>query len=367
MTQAANRGANLLGLDYRAEASRLGPPVVPIIDIHAHINGAGASRVYLEAARLFGVERVHTQTRLAEAPRVREVLGDFARFVAIPNFGAPDRARAWRAGFLDDIRTFHREFGARIVKFWCAPRMREMFDPERDADIVNLDGAARREAADLAMSLGMSFMAHVADPDTWFGTRYRDASRFLPKREHYAPLERMVDWYPARWIAAHMGGWPEDLAFLSGLLERHPNLHLDTSATKWMVRELSAHPREEFLAFMSRWQGRILFGSDIVTTDEHLTPKPEPSKTFAADLAASPAEAFELYASRYWALRTLLETTFDGPSPIADPDLAMVDPSRFGPASAPRLRGKSLPKDLLVWIYRSAAERSDPASTGARG
>ena len=35
--------SNRLGLDYRAEAKRLGPPVVPIIDAHAHINGPNAA------------------------------------------------------------------------------------------------------------------------------------------------------------------------------------------------------------------------------------------------------------------------------------------------------------------------------------
>ncbi|MHC4590503.1 MAG: hypothetical protein ACYTAQ_14535 [Planctomycetota bacterium] len=41
-------------------------------------------------------------------------------------------------------------------------------------------------------------------------------------------------------------------------------------------------------------------------------------------MASSPQEAFDLYASRYWALRTLFETDHVGPSPIADPDLALV-------------------------------------------
>ncbi len=53
-------------------------------------------------------------------------------------------------------------------------------------------------------------------------------------------------------IAAHLGGWPENLNFLDGLLSRHDNLYLDTSATKWMVRTLSQQEPKDVLAFFDR-------------------------------------------------------------------------------------------------------------------
>jgi hypothetical protein len=162
--------------------------------------------------------------------------------------------------------------------------------------------------------------------------------------------------YPGLWLAAHMGGWPEDLDFLDGLLERHPGLVLDTSATKWMVREVSRHPRERVVRFLARWSGRILFGSDIVSEEVHLVRKagPTPGRV-VADLASSPGEAFDLYASRYFALRTMWETAYEGESPIADPDLKMVDPSAYDDMSAPPLRGLSLPADMLRVLYREGA------------
>jgi hypothetical protein len=205
---------------------------------------------------------------------------------------------------------------------------------------------------DEAASLGMVMMAHVADPDTWFATKYADAARYGTKRQHYEPLERLLERYPNPWMVAHMGGFPEDLAFLSGLLARHPNLHLDASATKWIVREVSRHAREDVLAFLERWRGRILFGSDIVTSDDHLHTGDK--KTEMAAKASDQESAFDLYASRYWALRTLWEGDWDAESPISDPDLAMVDPSRH-PHDAPPLRGKRLPADLLRVLYHDAA------------
>ena len=76
-----------------------------------------------------------------------------------------------------------------------------------------------------------------------------------------------------------------------------------------------------------------------------------------SDLADSPESAFELYASRYFALRTMFETAYDGESPIADPDLMMVEPTRYNAMSGPRLRGLSLPRELLGVLYSGAAEK----------
>jgi hypothetical protein len=349
--------SNRFGVDYREVAARLGPPVRPIIDSHLHVNGAGAARVFAPIARAFGVMRLYSQTRLDQAPAVREVLGDLVRFVAVPAWGEADRKHAFGPGFLDGIRAFHAEHRCRIIKFWNAPRLRDLITGADAEDYLPFDAPWRVKAAELASSLGMMFQCHVADPDTWFATKYADARKYGAKREAYASLERMLARFRAPWIAAHMGGWPEDLAFLSDLLARHDNLYLDASATKWIVREVSKHPRHAVLAFMSRWKGRILFGSDIVTTDEHLTPKDIRKQHPMGDLADGPEAAFDLYASRYAALRAMWETDYEGESPIADPDLVMVDPARHTPMSAPMLRGFSLPPDILREFYADAAAR----------
>ncbi|CAN0600056.1 unnamed protein product, partial [Laminaria digitata] len=164
-------------------------------------------------------------------------------------------------------------------------------------------------------------MVRCADPDTWFQTKYADASVDGTKEDQYASLERLLEKTGMPCLAAHMGGWPENLDFIGGLLDRHPGLILDTSATKWMIRELSKHETGAFTAFLDRYAGRILFGSDIVTSDDHLVSGDAGNPAFGSQLAGSEREAFELYASRYWALRTMYETDYRGDSNIADPDL----------------------------------------------
>ncbi len=345
---------NRLCLDYAAEAARLGPPVTPIIDAHTHIHGVHAASVYKRARDLFGVSLTYSMTTIREAPAIAEIFGDSVRFIAVPEFMAADRKHAQTAGFLDAIEKFHA-LGSRIVKFWTAPRSRDYGRDAGDETLMSLDNDWRRRAMDLAHSLGMMFMVHVADPDTWFSAKYADVSRYGTKESQYEPLERAITRYPGTpWLAAHMGGWPENITFLDGLLTRHENLHLDTSATKWMVRELSKHPRNEVVAFFNKWRGRLLFGTDIVTMDEHLRPAADPAMLKAAQ-ASSEAEALELYASRYWALRTLFETGYDGESPIADTDLMMVAPAEHDEMSAPRLRGLNLPAETLRAVYRDSA------------
>ncbi len=349
--------ANRLGLDYRVEAKGLRAFAPGIIDFHAHTNGRGACGVFREVMDLFGVTHVFTQVPLPEAPVVRDVLGDRVRFIAFPNFRQPDRHRAMGEGFLADIAEFHGKFGARILKLWNAPRMRELFPGEQGKDLVEFDSEWRIRQAELGERLGMMFMVHVADPDTWFRTRYADATRFGAKIDHYRGLRVMLDRFKGPWVAAHMGGWPEDLGFLDSLLASHQNLYLDTSATKWIVRELSAQPAPRAVEFFEKWRERIVFGSDIVTTDEHLAARPAQAggvRHPMADLAETPEGAFELYASRYFALRTILETGYRGPGFIADPDLHMVDPARAPGDDTPLYRGLSLPGVVLRGVYRES-------------
>ncbi len=350
--------ANRFGLDYRREAAAMGPPPTPIIDFHTHVNGEGAAQIWRQVADLFGVSKALTMVRLEEAPTVRRVMGDRVEFIAFTNFRAADRAHAFRQGYLDDIQRFHDEFGSKMIKLWNAPRMREYFPDETGKDLTELDGEWRVKHVELARKLGMAVMVHIADPDTWFATKYSDAAKYGLKRDHYRGFEVMLDRYSDMpWFAAHMGGYAEDLDLLDGLLERHPNLSIDTSATKWIVRELSRYSRERVLRFLTRWRGRVIFGSDIVTTDEHLVHKQGPVAHPMAELADSPESAFDLYSSRYFTLRTMFETEYDGESPIADPDLNMVDPAKHTLMAAPRLRGFSLPRETLVDLYRRSAEQ----------
>jgi len=343
---------NRLGLDYLGEIASLGAPSVPILDAHLHVNGANASRIFRDIANAFGVTRFLSMTKLEEIDAVQSVFGDSLRLIATAEYRSGDVLHGLGHGFAARLRHFHAR-GARVAKFWCAPRARDLGAELGDPALFDLDAESRRPAMDEAASLGMVFMAHVADPDTWFATRYADSTRYGTKQSHHDALERALDRYRVPWIVAHMGGWPEDLSALDGLLSRHDHLHLDTSATKWMVRELGRYTTPRIHEFFARWRGRLFFGSDTVTTDDHLHAGDKVGEM--AIKAASEADARELYASRYWTLRTMWESSWSGESPIADLDLAMVDPHRHANDDAPPLVGRSLPCDILEGFYADSA------------
>ncbi|MCZ6837060.1 MAG: amidohydrolase family protein [Planctomycetota bacterium] len=344
--------ANRFCLDFEAEAARFSRLPYQIIDVHSHVGGREASKIYRKAAELYGIGLTYSMTPLHQVEAVREVMGDRIRFIAVPDWRAEDKKHAMGYGFIESIRSFY-DLGTRICKFWAAPRARDYAEEFGDPDFMALDAPHRLEAMEVAADLGMCFMAHIADPDTWFKTKYTDSSKYGTKRKQYEAFEMVLDRFKQPWIGAHFGGWPEDLIFLGDLLDRHDNLYLDASATKWIVREISEHPRDQIIEFLTRYKGRILFGSDIVSSDDHLEDSDEDNEMLKK--ASSHEEAFDLYASRYWALRTLWETDYAGESPIADPDLAMVDPQRHGELDAPQLRGMSLPDDLLKSFYHDGA------------
>jgi predicted TIM-barrel fold metal-dependent hydrolase len=344
--------ANRLSLNYRQLAKDFTKLDYPIIDAHSHIRGNQAVKIYDEAARHHGIGLTYSMTPLNEIDLIRAHLGEKIEFIAIPDFSSKDRRHSVGRGYAELIPQF-KSHGAKIVKFWNAPRIYDSEDVPFVSSPFRLNAPERIACMKVAIDLGMIFMVHIGDPNTWFSAKYKDVNRYGTKDQQYEDLEEVVSKFQSPWIAAHMGGYPEDLNFLSGLLERNKNLYLDCSATKWIVRELSKHTPEATREFFTRWKGRILFGSDIVTGDAHLTVSENSSEMESK--ASNPNDAYDLYASRYWALRTLLETDYVGPSPIADPDLHLVNPQKFTPLDAPTLRGCKLSPEVLRALYHDTA------------
>jgi predicted TIM-barrel fold metal-dependent hydrolase len=329
---------NMTGIDY-ADRRHLGY-FGPIVDFHAHVmmtrpgdpptgpptgKGPGASiaqaETMLEVGSEFGVIQTATMCPVDDVAPLRERFGDQLVFNAMINKKSADES--------DDeaFATLERflELGVKIVKLWSAPRGRERG--------LFIDAPWRIEAVKRARSAGVRLaMVHVADPDVWFRTMYADAAKFGTKTDQYVGLERMIDLFPDLiWVGAHMAGDPEHPDHLEALLEKYPQFHIDTSATKWQVREVS--PRADaHRDLLCRYPDRFLFGTDLVTR-HHLER--------------------EHYVSRYWCQRTLWESKWSGPSPIADSDWM---PGTDGPTT-PMLRGVGLPDDVVRLIYYENARR----------
>jgi hypothetical protein len=313
----------------------------PLIDFHAHVmrtrptdpkegppaTGPGATidqaETMLTVAEEFGITRTYSMCPPDDIAPLREHFGSRL------GFNGPISKKLDEP---EDVayRHFDRflELGVEIIKFWSAPR-------GRDRGLF-VDAPWRIEIARRAQAAGIRvMMVHVADPDVWFRSVYTDTAKYGTKADQYVGLERMLQLFPElTWIGAHMGGDPEHPDHLEALLERYPNFYLDTSATKWQVREVSVQ-RDALRDLICRYPQRFLFGSDLVTR-HYLTR--------------------EHYVSRYWAQRTLWESSWEGHSPIADPD---YKPEPNGP-NTPMLRGLSLPSSVLEQVYYSNARRLFP-------
>jgi hypothetical protein len=308
---------NRIGLRYRDPMPR--PKVTgDVVDAHCHLFSAKHAKTWFEAADHYGIRKFVTMTPLEDALALQRDWPGRLHFIAIPKWRDPNPNPI--DDWLTRVEAFYN-LGSRIAKFHMAP------GTMRDTKL-RLDSPGIRRVMDELVARRMVIMTHVGDPDSWYCSRYADHGAFGARDEHYKIWEDSLEAYRGHpWLGAHMGGNPENLGRLQHLLDRFPDLWLDCSATRWMVREVSAR-RDAAREFFVRNQDRILFGTDQVSGDDR---------------------NFDFYASRFWCHRKLWETAYAGPSPIVDPDLPET--------AQPQLRGLALPDEVLQKVYHDNVHR----------
>ena len=289
-----------------------------IVDVHTHATEPATDHELIEAARVYGITTLVVIAPLDDGLALQRRYPREVALAARPILSKPKRQTTLLDGAVEMVRRA-REHGAPLIKFWFAPRIRDRLDFLLDSP--RLDPVFQAIAEE-----GLGILVHVADPDRWFERKY-DPAKYGTKADQYPMLETRLRQFPTvPFLAAHMGGDPEHLDHLAGLLGRYPNLYLDTSATKWIVRELGRQ-RAATREFFQRWADRICFGTDQVVVKE-----------------SDPVR----YSMRYWVHQMFWETDLVCPSPIADPDCD----------GTPQVRGLDLPEDVLGQIYSKTAERA---------
>lgn len=303
----------------------LTPPVVrhrgPIIDAHLHIRPPEQMGTFLDVAEAYGVRRYLGIADLEVIAACRRAWPERVFGILRLSYEDIERGEAFRTRVSDLVRRGLDECDIRGVKFW--------FKPEFNArQGLYWDDPRLDFLFDLMCQRRLAAIIHIADPDLWFQQVYSDAARYLSKMDNYRQLENRMLRHPELVVqAAHLGGDPEHLDHLDELLDRHRNLHLDLSATKWLARELSVRP-EAARGFLLRRAGRLLWGSDLVVGRR-------------ADMTADD------YATRYWVHRHLWEGRGVLRSPIEDTD-----------AGRPvEVVGLDLPAEVLDQVYHLNAER----------
>ena len=286
----------------------------PVIDAHTHLGLPDPTGTLLAAADRYGIKKLLGIADPRAAAGLAKHFPGRLEFATSLNY----RTAAFTADNLERVRQAAAA-GFRAIKFWFKPTFLVQSG-------LTLDAAPLEPIFEEIGRLGLAALVHLADPDIWFEKHYRDAAVYGTKAAQYPQLEAVLTRHrTVKIIGAHFGGLPEHLDRLAELLRAHPNLFIDTSATKWVARELSRRA-DAARDFMLEHADRILFGSDLVVRD---------------------GWALEDYASRYWVQQFLWEGSGRVSSPIDDPD-------SDGPVE---LAGLDLPADVLEKVYRTNAAR----------
>lgn len=173
----------------------------------------------------------------------------------------------------------HVEMGARGLKIL---KVLGISHKDGDGNLIKVDDPRLADIWDAAGELGVPVMIHQSDPYGFF-------QPCCPDNEHYDSLAKYSDWrfddtakYPRKedllqrrdnllrrhrnttFILAHVATFPENLPYVSKLLDENPNACIDISAR---IDELGRQPytaREFFI----KHQDRILFATDMPTSVE---------------------------------------------------------------------------------------------------
>jgi len=262
-------------------------PRYPVIDAHNHLwtrdgrDLAEYARELLEVMELAGVQMIvdltnawgdelqaHLEAYQNPYPDRFSVFAcvDWTRLQTEADFGQ------WAARSLADSVAR----GARGLKIFKSFGL-----TVRDASgkLVPVDDLRLAPLWDKAGELGVPVLIHVADPVAFF----EPLDRF---NERYEELQRHPDWhfygpqFPSfreildqfavlverhantTFIGAHVGCYPENLAFVSDMLDRCPNFNVDISAR---IAELGRQPYSARRFFL-KYPDRILFGTDARPT-----------------------------------------------------------------------------------------------------
>jgi predicted TIM-barrel fold metal-dependent hydrolase len=251
-------------------------PKFPAIDFHNHIDGMETAEV-LRIMDACGIEHLVNITMkpgidgIASLTRLRAAAS--RRFSTIAWMDWRDLQED---GFFERSVTRLEQCvsaGAVGMKIWKDLGLRLH---DRDGSLLRIDDVRLDPLFARAAELGVFIMFHTADPAAFFLPTNAQNERFeelsahpdwsfygstFSKEELFAQRNRVFARHPkTRFVAAHMGEQPEDLASLAATLDAHSNVQLDMSAR---VAELGRQPftaRRFFLRFVDR----ILFGADLL-------------------------------------------------------------------------------------------------------
>lgn len=323
---------------------------IPRFDVHAHLGPADLSR----AMEIYGRNRVAGAVNLsggfgpvldAQLAAAKPFEGRVLVFASLEprHFLEP----GWLEAQLALLRRAKAQ-GARGLKIFKALGL-GFADPSGAR--VKVDDPRLDPIFEECAKLGFPVALHVGDPKAFFRPPTPDNERYEelslnPGWSFYRPgyyptweelfqeFEARVQRHPATtFIGVHFGNDPEEPARVAALLERHPNLVVDTAAR---LGEIGRTPPERLRAIFVAHRSRILFGTDFSAFDGELT--------LGAPMPGAPpsAEDADRFFMLHWRFFETSERAIPHPTPIQ---------GRW------TIDAIGLPEDVLHDVYHRNAER----------
>jgi predicted TIM-barrel fold metal-dependent hydrolase len=296
ITPGADQRKTLLLRDYKPKAMLQAPvhnvreAKFPVIDIHTHVNDAmGINPIKIPPAQVVemmdqcNIQKIAILTGMW-GDKLQKVIDEMVkpypdRFVVFvqldyskvddPNFGRL-MAEQVRDGVARGAR------GLKVLKD-LGLEVRDKSGKLLTVDDRRLDPVWQECAR-----LGIPVAIHSADPIAFFEPvdasneqyevlmehpdwGFSDVKKFPRHREVIAQQERMFARNPnTTFIALHFASWPENLDYVTGLLDKYPNVMVEFGARQM---ELGRQPRRA-RQFMIDYPDRVLFGTDYVVSHE---------------------------------------------------------------------------------------------------
>lgn len=276
--------------------------------------------------------------------RIKHRLGEQFAFFANLNWRGVN-TRGWAEREAERLEQ-EVAYGAKGVKIFKALGLGVV---DQDGKLLQVDDPRLDPIMDKAAELNAIVAMHTGDPKAFFEPPTPDNERYdelnqAPDWSFYGPefparmdllkaRERLIARHPkTTFLLIHLANNPEDLDYVSGLLQRFPNVYVDIAAR---VPEIGRHPVPKLQAFFKRFQDRILFGTDMALSPGYMQ---------LGSVSANPPtfdDAVKFYRTHFRFLETA-DKQFDHPTPIQ---------------GHWKINGIHLPHKILRKIYYDNAEK----------
>ncbi|MGA9040101.1 MAG: amidohydrolase family protein [Terriglobales bacterium] len=152
---------------------------------------------------------------------------------------------------------------------------------DKTGQLIKVDDPRLDPIWDECGRLGIPVSLHVTDPEAFFhptdnkNERYEELTehpdwsfygpQFPTKEAILAARDRVFARHPhTTFVALHVANWPENLDYVSSVLDKYPNVMTEFGARE---AELGRQPRRA-REFFLKYQDRIMFGTDNEVTEE---------------------------------------------------------------------------------------------------